>query len=113
MPINQDAGTVTKKVVKSSPGIVKEVIATNTNAAARWFQLHNKATAPVATDVPFRFYPLPAGSAAQPTVLELYEENLDGGEELSAGVSWAISTTPGTFTDAATAADHTVSVRIA
>lgn len=111
MAIDKDAGTVTKKVVKSSPGLVQGLRVTSISSSLRWFQIHNKATAPTGGDTPLDFYPLPAGSSSQPTVLEMYESHLGGSIDCGNGVSWAISTTAGTFTDSATANEHTVSIR--
>lgn len=106
-----DAGTVTKKVVKASAGTLSAIWATNIGASLRWFQLHDKATDPAGTNVPIIFWPLGAGTAAQPALLEITTEQLAGFQEFTNGVAWAISTTPGTFTDSATANEHTVVVR--
>jgi hypothetical protein len=101
--LSKDFGSVTKAVVKASAGNVLAVHIVNTNAAARYFQLHNKATAPVATEVPIYSIRVPAGAALQ----------IDGGffcgsgAAFTTGIGWAWSTTAATFTDAATAADHT------
>lgn len=102
---------MTKAVTKTTPGNVYALIVTNSGASLRWFQLHNKASAPSASDVPQIFFPLPAGTASQPTVLEITDDVIGGFEEFPVGVAWAISTTAGTFTDAATANEHTVMVR--
>lgn len=109
---NSDAGTVTKKVVKTSAGTVYGAIVTSVSASLRWFQLHDKASAPAGADVPSLWFPLPAGSATQPAVLILDQEFFMGGEPFTTGVSWAISTTIGTFTDSATANEHTVIVKV-
>lgn len=107
----QDAGTVTKANIKASQGRYRAIIITNTNVAARYFQMHNKATAPVATEVPDMYFLIPAGTAAAPARLEIGETFFGSpGRQLSAGIGWAISTTPTTFTDAATAGDHTTTV---
>lgn len=106
-----NAGTATKAVVKATAGNVYAVMATNVGASLRWFQLHNKATAPAAADVAQLFFPLPAGTAPQPTVLEINATLIGGSEPFVTGCGWAISSTPDTFTDAATANEHTVLVR--
>lgn len=106
---DMDAGTVTKKSVKASAGAVGHIYVTNENAAARYFQLHNKASAPAATEVPLRSYLIPGGaSAAIPAILDkqLYSYH-------STGVAWAISTTMLTFTDSATASEHDVIIEYA
>ena len=108
---NRDAGTVTKALITPLPGEVFAFRVTNANAAVRYFQLHNKVTAPVATDVSQQFHLLPAGSAAAPTVMLIGSNDLADEEAFTLGIGWAISTTALAFTDAATAADHTVNVR--
>jgi len=109
--LDANFGAATKNASKGSAGNVFAAIFTNANAAVRYAQLHNKATAPVATDVPIYSLPIPAGTANAPGMLRLNEEDFGhGGKQFVTGVGWAISTTVGTFTDAATAADHTVHV---
>lgn len=103
----KDAGTVTKANVKATPGMVYRFFVTNTNAAARYFQLHNKATAPAAAETAQRYFVIPAGTAAQPAILELM---FDYGVNFTTGIGWAISTTASTFTDSATASDHMVDI---
>lgn len=104
-------GAATKANVKASAGNVYAVVATNTNASVRYLQLHNKATAPAATEVPQVSIPLPAGTAAQPTVLELNSAFFAPSERFATGIGWAISTTLATFTDSATAGDHSIHMR--
>lgn len=87
---------------KNAPALVKAVYATNTNAAVRYLQIFNKATAPVSSDVPvFSFY-LPATSGVVEIGSEFFSEN---GFYLSTGLAIGISTVRGSYT-AATAADH-------
>lgn len=100
---------VTKANLKNAAGLFLSVYVTNVNAAVRYFQVHNKATAPAATDVPVLSFPIPAGTATVPGVLYLPNDFfLENGDYLATGVGWAISTTLGTFTDSATAAEHTI-----
>ena len=107
----QDNGSITKALVKNASGRARAIVITNANVAARFFLLHNKATAPVATDVPRMYFLVPAGTAAAPGRIELNAAFFgDNGLVLGSGVGWSISTTSGTFTDAATAADHTVTL---
>jgi hypothetical protein len=108
---SKDAGTVTKAVVKASSGSVFSFRVTNANAAARYFQLHNKATAPAAAETAQQYFVIPAGTATQPAVVELTSDFFSGQEYFATGIGWAISTTATTFTDSATASDHTVLVR--
>jgi hypothetical protein len=107
----QDSGTVTKANLKTSAGRVAGIKVTNANAAVRYFQIHNKLTAPVATDVPAIWFLLPAGTAAAPSVITVDGNFLgEAGRLMGTGLGWAISTTPTTFTDSATAAEHTTTV---
>lgn len=102
---------VTKNVIKSSAGNVLSIYITNDNAAVRYFQLHNKATAPAAGEAPVRSLKVPAGTANNPGVLVLGREFFgDGGEYFATGIGWAISTTFATFTDSATNTEHIVNV---
>lgn len=96
---------VTAAAVKASAGNVLHFLVTNANASARWFQLHNKATIPLATEVPIHSFIIPGGSATQPGYVEF---TYSYGAPFATGIGVAVSTTQGTFTDAATASDHTV-----
>lgn len=107
----QDAGSVTKANVKSGSSRARAIIVTNANAAARYFQLHNKATAPVATETSDLYFLVPAGTAAVPGRIEIGESFFGSpGRVYPTGLGWAVSTTASAFTDAATAADHTVTI---
>jgi hypothetical protein len=108
----KNAAAATKDVVKASAGRVYSLRATNTNAAARYIQLHNKATAPAAADTALRSWVIPAGSAAAPAVLELGPDYFapEGYISLGTGIGFAISTTDTTFTDSATAAEHRIEI---
>lgn len=98
---------VTKAAIKASAGNVLSFYISNVNAAVRYFQLHNKATAPAGTDVPIYSFPIPAGSATAPSVLQLGPEFWTmSGKYFSTGIGWAISTTYATFTDSATNTEH-------
>lgn len=100
---------VTKSLLKSTGGNVFSAYVTNDNAAVRYFQIHNKATAPAATDVPYLSLKIPAGTANNPGVLILDDAFFSkGGRYCNVGAGWAISSTFGTFTDAATASEHIV-----
>lgn len=109
--VSKDAGTVTKAVVKASSGNVFSVLVTNTNSAIRYLQLHNKATAPAGTDTAQLYFTIPAGTAVQPAVVELNSDFFAPSERFATGIGWAISTTATTFTDSATASEHTIQVR--
>lgn len=102
---------VTKNVIKASAGNVLGIYITNDNAAVRYFQLHNKATAPAAAEVPIRSLKIPAGTANNPGVLILGRDFFGpGGQYLATGIGWAVSTTLATFTDSATNTEHIVNV---
>lgn len=103
---------VTKANVKATTGNVFSVHVTNDNAAVRYFQLHNKATAPAAAEVPVEVFKIPAGTANNPGVLSLDESHFArGGSHFTTGIGFAISTTLGTFTDSATASEHLVNIK--
>ncbi len=102
---------VTKANIKNSTGNVLAFFISNINAAVRYFQLHNKATAPAGTDVPIFSFPVGAGTSTNPIILEMGSEFFtQAGKNFTTGIGWAISTTYATFTDSATAAEHVVSV---
>ncbi len=94
--------------VKGSAGVFYSVHVTNINAAVRYFQLHNKATAPAGGDTAVISIPIPAGSATVPGVLSLGRDFFGlGGFSFATGISVGISTVAATFT-AATTTDHTI-----
>lgn len=102
---------VTKANIKASTGNVLSAYISNDNAAVRYFQLHNKATAPVATDVPIYSIKVPAGTANNPGTLILDDSFFTkAGKNFATGIGWAISTTLATFTDSATNTEHIVVV---
>lgn len=104
-----NAGAATKAFQKATPGMLYGIRCSNANAATRYLQIHNKASAPAAGETAIFNFTLPAGTALSPSVTTIGSEFLGAnGYFLSLGVSWAISTTAGTFTDAATAAEHIV-----
>lgn len=95
--------------VKASAGHLMAIETTNENAAVRYLQFHNKATAPANPDVPVYSMPIPAGTSTVPGRLKLTQADLGpGGRAFSTGIAVGISTTAATFT-AATAAEHNTS----
>lgn len=106
-----NATAITKANIKSTAGNVFSFRITNANAAPRYFQLHNKASAPAAAEVPIEYFLVPAGTANQPGVVEVDTTFLAPSSYFSLGIGWAISTTAATFTDSATATDHLTHVR--
>ncbi len=96
------AAAITKALISTGTHNAFSFVVFNNNIAVRYFQLHNKATAPVATDVPLLSFPVPAlGSLVLGA--EWFTSN---GIYFSLGLGWFISTTIATATDAATASDH-------
>jgi hypothetical protein len=98
-------GAVNQAVLKASAGAVYKIYCYNKNAATRFFQIHNKATAPVNADVPVEVFPVAGNSAL------IIDSAFFGasGRTCSTGVSWAFSITEATLT-LGTAADQTSSV---
>ena len=95
-------------LVKAGSATLKAVQATNINAAIRYLQIFDKATAPVNTDVPVISVPIPAGSATNASIVE-HNETFWGtaGYSFSLGLGVAISTAAASLTTA-TASDHHV-----
>lgn len=93
-------------LVKATSGNLLSIATSNINAAIRYLQIHNKATAPSNGDTPIFSIPVPAGSATVPGVLSLGRDFFgQNGHYLSTGISVGISTTAATFTGA-TVTDH-------
>lgn len=106
----KNAGANTALNVKNAPGSVYAIRVTNSNAAARYFQLHNTVTTP-AGGATAQFYALiPGGTVAQPASLELDSTFFAPSEYFSTGIAFAISTAEATYT-AATAGDHETVIR--
>lgn len=104
-----NAGAATKANQKASAGMIQSIRASNANAAVRYLQLHNKASAPAAGETAIFSFVIPAGTALAPGITMVDDGFFClNGYYLSLGVSWAISTTSGTFTDSATAAEHII-----
>ena len=105
---DKSLAVVTSKLIFTQPCYLVRVVVTNVNAAVRYFNIHDKATAPVATDIPALqgiSLPVPAGTANNPgaVTVELGETH-----RLDFGLGWSISTAVNVFTDSATATEHTV-----
>lgn len=74
--------------VKASPGVMFSLIATNTNAAARYLKLYNKASAPtVGTDTPVHTFCIPGNTAGAGFAL-----NFDPGIDFATGIALALTT---------------------
>lgn len=99
-------GAAAAGVIKASSGNVFSISCINTNAAVRYFQLHNKATIPLSTEVPVYCFTVPAAGA-----IVIGEDFFNrNGLNFVTGIGYAISTTFLTYT-AATAAEHVSSVQ--
>lgn len=95
--------------VKATPGNLLAIRATNENAAVRYLQLHNKASAPASSESAVISFIIPAGSATVPGEITLGADFLgQNGLYFSTGIAVGISTATGTFT-AATASDCFIS----
>ena len=71
-------------VIKASTASLKALVLQNVNAAARYLQIYNKATAGIpGTDTPVLTVPMAATSNVNLTGLSMY---------LGLGVSWAVTT---------------------
>lgn len=91
--------------VKATPGQLLSVVATNENAAVRYLQIHNKASAPTAGEAAVVSYIIPAGTTAAPGRIQLTMADFgNNGLHLSTGIALGISTAIDTFT-AATAGE--------
>lgn len=94
--------------VKGSAGNILSLTCSNINAAVRYLQVFNKATAPAASDVPVFSFVIAAGTSTAPAIREIGKEFFgEGGHYLSSGVAIGVSTVAGSFT-AATTTDHTI-----
>jgi hypothetical protein len=102
-PVN--FGSANQAVLKASAGTVYRLYCYNKNASTRFFQIHNKATAPVNTDVPVTSFPVASNTAL---VIDITFWGASG-RSCSTGIAWAFSSTEATLT-LATAADQTSAV---
>lgn len=98
--------------VKASAGQLLSVLVTNENASVRYLWIANKASAPANADTgPLLVVPIPAGSAAAPTVLALGVDYFtSAGLNCSTGIAIGVSTAKTPFTSA-TDADHQVAAQ--
>lgn len=93
--------------VKATPGNILSLTCSNINAAVRYLQVFNKATAPAGSDVPVLSFVIPAGTSTAPAVREIGREFFGAnGYHLSTGIAVGVSTAAASFT-AATTTDHT------
>jgi len=102
----KNAGANATLNVKATAGRVYSISCFNANAAIRYLQLHNKATAATAAEVPqFSIEVFPNTT----TVIGTDFFGLNG-EAFTTGISFAFSTTAWTYT-AGTASDQSIQIR--
>lgn len=97
-------GTSVAVSVKASAGNITAIHASNANAAIRYLQVFNKASAPAGGDVPIHSWPITASGGSLLIGTDFFGVN---GAAATLGIAIGVSTTNATFT-AATAADHNI-----
>lgn len=81
--------TTNATIVKANPTAIKYLLASNTNAAARYLKIYNKTTAPtVGTDAPVHTFLIPGNAAGSGTNIPLPENGI----ELDKGFALALTT---------------------
>ena len=103
--LGSDFGTTATKNLKATGGRAFSFAAINSNAAARFLQLHDTATTPAGAAAPKYSFEIAAASGL---VVGSDFFTLQG-MPFALGIAYAFSTTKDTFT-AATAADGTIQV---
>jgi len=101
-----DFGANNTASVKGAAGNVYAITCYNENAAVHYFQLHNKATAPSATEVPIFSIPVPP-SAGVVLDEKFFSEN---GAYFATGIGFGWSSTDATLT-LGTATEQTTHIR--
>jgi hypothetical protein len=99
-------GAAASANIKATPGNVFSVTCLNTNAAVRYLQLHNKASAAANPEVPLLEFPVPASGGFIVIGQDFFTA---AGIHFSTGITFGVSTTRGTYT-AATAGEHDTQV---
>src|SRR4051794_11815896 len=89
-------GTVVTAVASAQAASIFSAYATNANAAVRYFQIFNRATALSGGEAPLMSYLISAGTANVPGVLNLTSAYFAPSAYLCSGLVWAISTTNAT-----------------
>ncbi len=105
--LSSNFGSTISAAAKASTGNVLSFVATNGNAAQRYFQIFNSASAPAGGATPIYSFLIPAGTASSPGAV-VFDNSFftQPGVNFSTGIAWGISSTAATYT-AATATDHT------
>jgi len=99
-------GAANAAFIKASTGNVFSAYCHNNSGAVRYFQLHNKATIPLAGEVPIFTILVPVGAAIFLEGSFLGED----GHNFATGIGFAVSTTEATYT-AGAAGDGVVHVK--
>lgn len=103
----KNLGANTTLNIKATAGNMISLYTTNANAAVRYLQLHKTATVPAGGAVPAFSIPIPPAASGTPGVAGWSTTDFtDMGIHSTLGWAFAISTTPGTFTNSATAGEH-------
>jgi len=92
--VTPDDHTNNQAVVKTSAGAVYAISCFNASSSLAFFQIHDKATAPVNGDVPIKSIPVFANGAT------VFGSDIfgAGGLTCSTGIAWAFSSTRATLT---------------
>jgi len=92
--ITPDDHTNNQAVVKTSAGAVYAISCFNASSSLAFFQIHDKATAPVNGDVPIKSIPVFPNGAT------VFNSSIfgAGGLPCSTGIAWAFSSTRSTLT---------------
>lgn len=98
------AGSITGGPIKASPGNLFTVVASNANVAVRFLQIHNTIAKPAGAAVPVFSWAIPALGQLQ-IDQSFFSQS---GVNFATGISWSVSTTLSSFTDSATAGEHTI-----
>jgi hypothetical protein len=107
LSVDRSLGAAASKVVKNSAGRVFSLHCVNLNAAIRYFQLFDSATAPSGGATPLEAWPV----ALSGGLLTLDVTALGSlGVGFATGITWGFSTTALTYT-AGSATDAIVTVR--
>lgn len=92
-------------VIKATPGQLFSISCHNTNAAARYLRLYNKATAPGTGDTPVSEFVIPGATTGGVRDVNFFG---DDGASFSTGIAYRAVTTNADNGDTAIASDEVV-----
>ena len=105
----QIASRSIKDTIKAASGRVMQIRVTNGQAAVRYFQLFNKASAPVGANTPV--YAVPVNAAASSVSHAFFEEEFNPSLNFDTGIAFAMSPNFATFASSGVdPADLTVTI---